>query len=133
LIPETILQKWTGMLAAWCKNLLIALILVMIVLPTEEDGVFASVFLPISKDAHHVASKKKAPTEEKLVEPEISGVDESATFVRNRCDFLDLVVDSNYNQSISNSFSFTKPHLGRDDIHHFLLSDFLLNLPPPVA
>lgn len=121
------------MLAAWCKNLLISLILVMIIMPTEEDGVFASVFLPITPATHHLASRKQTPTQPTLAEPEISSVDESATFVRNRCDFLDLVVDSHYNQNLANASFYIQPHLGRDDLHHFLLSYFLLNLPPPIV
>lgn len=102
-------------------------------MPTEEDGVFASVFLPSTPDTSHIATKKKILAPDTLAETEITGDEESATFVRNRCDFLDLVVDSIYNQNISHSSSFSQPHLGRDDLHHFLLSYFLLNLPPPIV
>ncbi|GEM_PF-4373284 len=121
------------MLANRCKSLLISLLLVILLLPTEEDGVFASVLLPFAPQHHHLTIKKKIAEQEKIAEPEISGVDESATFARSRCDFLDLVFDIGYHQNFFRIVLFSKHNLGRDDIFQFLLSYFLLNLPPPVA
>jgi hypothetical protein len=121
------------MFGKWFSRILIGLLVAMILLPTEEDGVFASVFLSVPAPSTHQTIKKKANAQDELVDPEFIGVDESATFVRNRCDFLDLVVDSEYNERFIRSFSFAKILPGRDDFHDFLLSDFLLSLPPPIV
>lgn len=121
------------MFSKWCKSILISLLLVMIILPTEEDGVFASVLLPVASQNQRLTIKNKIAEQEKIAEPEISGVDESATFARSRCDFLDLVFDIGYHQNFFRIILFSKHNLGRDDIFQFLLSYFLLNLPPPVV
>ncbi len=121
------------MFSSWFKNSLIALVLLAIAVPTEENSFFSADFFKVANQKFHFSIPQKHNTTDSLSEPEISSVDESATFVRSRCDFLDLVIGSDYSETFVRSFSFTKSHSGRDDIHHFLLSDFLLSLPPPIV
>lgn len=110
---------------------IILMLCAFIILPTEDDGVFNSIFL--SKATHHHTLKKKAQIADKLAEPVINGIDETANFVRSRCDFLDILIESSVPEHFNRFYTFSQFSLGQDSLSSSLLSDLLLNLPPPLV
>jgi hypothetical protein len=127
------IESWTQMRAGMLGKILVTLIVMTITLPSDEDGVFGSVFLDSPPIKSQVSVKKKAVAEDTLSEPEFLGVDESATFVRNRCDFCDLVFESSYGHKVTPYFYFSTLSRNRGHFISSLLSDFLLSLPPPTT
>ncbi|TGK82393.1 hypothetical protein EHQ24_14150 [Leptospira noumeaensis] len=113
------------------KRLLAFLLASMILLPTQEDGSLDSVAFELF--ANNDDSALSINNHSNLSEPEIHSIDDSAILLRSRCDFLDLIVELNLGTAIENSFIGLFYHFKDDDDNRFLLSDLLLNLPPPTA
>ncbi|TGL85182.1 hypothetical protein EHQ68_18260 [Leptospira congkakensis] len=113
------------------KRLLAFLLASMILLPTQEDGSLDSVTFELF--ANNDYSTLSTNTRSDISEPEIHSIDDSATLLRSRCDYLDLIVEVNLGTAIENSFIGLFYHFKDDDANRFLLSELLLNLPPPIV
>ncbi|MCZ8155058.1 MAG: hypothetical protein O9264_02990 [Leptospira sp.] len=122
--------KLVKMLGRIVQNLLIVLLTTFILLPTEADGVFDSVFLTsLSPQISHV--KHDLKDSQILESNEFLDSEVIGNLVRSRCDYLDLVYDGLSHNQITAHFHYTYFTLRKDRSHSFLLSFLLLNLPPP--
>ena len=119
------------MLRKIIQNLLIVILTTFILLPTEQDGGFDSIFLP-STTANKVHTKNNHKTKDVVEAVEYLDSETVANFVRNRCDYLDLVYDGFSENHFHFGFISSYFSLRSDRSHTFLLSFLLLNLPPPI-
>ncbi|TGL44750.1 hypothetical protein [Leptospira perdikensis] len=113
------------------KRLLAFLLASMILLPTQEDGSLDSATFELFSSSNDY--NLTANNHSDLSEPEIHSIDDSATLLRSRCDYLDLIVEVNVGTAVEDSFIGLFYNFKDDDDNRFLLSELLLNLPPPTV
>ncbi len=124
------------MLGRYLQKIIILALASVILLPTEEDGVFDSIFLGLNQsDRFHLSYHTKTKSiPDTVASTEITGADDSAaTLARSRCDFLDLVFQNNTQNYDLRLYFYSQLLLNREAGYSYLLSYFLLNLPPPIA
>lgn len=106
----------------------------VILLPTEEDGVFDSAFLDLkSATISHKSLSATKSEHHSVSDPELVGMDDNALFTRSRCDFLDLVFENFFTLSQTKFLHFSNISISHTFHISSLLSDLLLNLPPPIV